>query len=115
MQRAKTTLKKTVCGACGLAHRSFYDRKTRRVRDKPCGDSRIYLELEIRLVFCKSCQLVKQEKLAFLANNPFYFRRFNYYVGKRCASSAIQDVANPSSTEMGLNHPLGTQKTPDKC
>lgn len=63
------------------------------MRDKPCGDSRIYLDLEIRRVFCKRCKLVKQEKLAFLANNPFYSKRFNYYVGKRCASSTIQDVA----------------------
>lgn len=63
------------------------------MRDKPCGDSRIYLEFEIRRVFCKNCKLVKQEKLAFLANNPFYSKRFNYYVGKRCSSSTIQDVA----------------------
>lgn len=63
------------------------------MRDKPCGDSRIFLDLEIRRVFCKRCKLVKQEKLAFLANNPFYSKRFNYYVGKRCASSTIQDVA----------------------
>jgi len=37
--------------------------------------------------------MVKQEELAFLANNPFYTKRFNYYVGKRCTASTIQDVA----------------------
>lgn len=37
--------------------------------------------------------MVKQEELAFLANNPFYTKRFNYYVGKRCSTSTIQDVA----------------------
>jgi transposase len=51
------------------------------------------LDLEIRRVFCKSCKAVKQEKLAFLANNPFYSKRFNFYVGKRCSSSTIQAVA----------------------
>jgi len=63
------------------------------VRDLPCGDSRVFLDLEIRRVYCKSCKAVKQEKLAFLANNPFYSKRFNYYVGKRCSSSTIQAVA----------------------
>ena len=38
---------KMVCGACGRAHRTWYDRRTRRTRDLPCGDTRIYLELGI--------------------------------------------------------------------
>lgn len=37
--------------------------------------------------------MVKQEKLAFLADNPFYTKRFGYYVGKRCSTSTIQAVA----------------------
>jgi len=36
---------------------------------------------------------VKQEKLAFLADNPFYTKRFAVYVGKRCSTSTIKDVA----------------------
>jgi len=36
---------------------------------------------------------VKQEKLSFLADNPFYTKRFAYYVGRRCRSSTIKDVA----------------------
>jgi transposase len=74
-------------------HRSFYDRKVRRVRDLPSGASRIFLEMEIRRVECKSCQMVKQEKFNFLADIPFYTRRFGYYVGRRCATSTIQAVA----------------------
>ena len=35
-------------GPCGQVARSWYDRKTRRVRDRPCGDTRVYLEVEIR-------------------------------------------------------------------
>ena len=31
---------KTVCGACGTAHRTWYDRRRRRVRDLPCADYR---------------------------------------------------------------------------
>ena len=37
--------------------------------------------------------MVKQEKFEFLANNPFYTKRFAYYIGKRCVSSAIKDIA----------------------
>lgn len=36
---------------------------------------------------------MKQEKLAWLADNPFYTKRFAFYVGRRCRSSAIRDVA----------------------
>ena len=40
--------KMTACGACGLIQRAGYDRKIRRVRDRPCGARRIFLKLEIR-------------------------------------------------------------------
>lgn len=73
--------------------RTFYDRKTRRVRDLSCGDTRVYLEIEIRRVYCRSCGAVRQEKLPWLANNPFYTRRFAYYVGRRCRAATVQDVA----------------------
>jgi transposase len=36
---------------------------------------------------------VRQEKLPWLADNPFYTRRFAFYVGRRCRASAIRDVA----------------------
>jgi transposase len=36
---------------------------------------------------------VKQEQLPWLADNPFYTKRFAFYVGRRCRSSAIRDVA----------------------
>ena len=86
------TGKKTVCG-CGTAHRTFYDHKIRLVRDLSCGDTRIYLELEIRRVQCRRCGKVKQEKLSFLADSPFYTKRFAFYIGKRCSTSTIKDVA----------------------
>ena len=40
----------------------WYDRRTRRVRDLSCGDARIYLELEVRRVQCRSCGKVKRER-----------------------------------------------------
>lgn len=36
---------------------------------------------------------MKQEKLPWLADNPFYTKRFAFYVGRRCRSSALRDVA----------------------
>ena len=86
-------LKKTLCGGCGRAYRVWYDRRVRRTRDLSCGDSRIYLEFEVRRVQCKSCGTVKREQLAFLADNPFYTKRFAHYVGRRCRSSSIKDIA----------------------
>ena len=36
---------------------------------------------------------MKQEKLPWLANNPFYTKRFAFYVGRRCRASTVRDVA----------------------
>lgn len=36
---------------------------------------------------------MKQEKLGWLADNPFYTKRFAFYVGQRCRTSTIKDVA----------------------
>jgi transposase len=37
---------------------------------------------------------VKRERLDFLADNPFYTKRFAYYVGRRCRSSSIKEIAD---------------------
>src|SRR5271167_1051953 len=71
----------------------WYDHKVRRVRDLSCGDTRIFLELEVRRIDCRSCGKVKREQLDFLADNPFYTKRFAYYVGRRCRQATIKDVA----------------------
>ena len=78
---------------CRRGSRSFYDRKVRQVRDLSCGDTRVYLEVEVRRVRCRSCQAVKQEKLPWLADNPFYTKRFAFFVGRRCRTATIRDVA----------------------
>jgi transposase len=54
---------------------------------------RIFLNVEIRRVYCRRCQKVKQEKLDWLADSPFYTKRFAFYVGRRCRDASIRDVA----------------------
>lgn len=73
--------------------RGIYDRRLRSVRDLSCGDARIYLELEIRRVWCGGCDKVKQETLPWLADNPFYTKRFAFFIGRRCRTATIRDVA----------------------
>ena len=63
------------------------------MRDLSCGEYRICLDLEVRRVNCRSCKAVKQEKVDWLADHPFYTKRFAYFVGRRCRASTIQDVA----------------------
>ena len=91
---SRTALKKTLCGGCGRVHRGWYDRRVRRVRDLSCGDTHIFLEMEVRRVFCRSCRHVKREQLEFLADNPFYTKRFAFYVGRRCRQATIKDIAD---------------------
>lgn len=42
---------------------------------------------------CRRCGRVKRERLEFLADNPLYTKRFAYYVGRRCRSSTLKEVA----------------------
>ena len=56
-------------------------------------DARIYLEVQVRRVQCRRCGKVKQERLSWLANNPFYTKRFALYVGRKCRSMTLKDVA----------------------
>ena len=74
-------------------HWGWYDRRTRLVRDLSCGVWHIHLEMEVRRVSCRSCGLVKRERLAFLADNPAYTERFAYYVGRRCRQGTVKDIA----------------------
>ena len=71
----------------------WYDRKTRRARDLSCGDTRVFVEFEVRRIECRDCGKVKREQLDFLSDNPFYTKRFGFVVGRRCRAASIQDVA----------------------
>jgi transposase len=53
----------------------------------------VYLEFEVRRVRCRRCGAVKRERLSWLADNPFYTKRFARYVGRRCRTATIRDVA----------------------
>src|SRR6478735_5824267 len=89
----KRRSKKHRVDAVAASRSGGYDRKIRQVRDLSCGDMRILLELEVRRIDCRSCGKVKQERLDFLASNPFYTKRFAYFVGRRCRQASISDVA----------------------
>ena len=53
----------------------------------------MYLEIEVRRVWCHHCGTGKQEKLSWVADNPLYTKRFAFFVGRRCRTTTIQDVA----------------------
>ena len=82
-----------MCGGCGRIQSGWYDRRTRRARDLSSGGRRVHLEFEVRRILCKCCGTVKREQLDFLADNPFYTKRFAYYVGRRCRQAPIKDIA----------------------
>lgn len=58
-----------------------------------CADHRIYLDMEVRRVDCRQCGAVKRERLDFLVENALHTKRFALYVGRRCRSGTIRDVA----------------------
>lgn len=65
----------------------------RRGRALSCGDTRVYREAEVRRVWCHNCGAVKQEKLPWVAANPFYPQRVAFFVGRRCRRATLQDGA----------------------
>ena len=77
----------------------------RRVRDLSCGDMRVFVEIQVRRIDCRACGKVKSERLDFLADNPFYTKRFAYYVGRRCRQSTQVKPERTSSTVF-LSHVL---------
>jgi transposase len=104
-----SALKKTHCKECGRAHSGWYDRATRRVRDLSSGNTRVYLEFEVRRVHCRRCGKVMRERLDFLADNPFYTKRFAWFVGRRCQVSTIKDVAEELNLDWQTVKALETQ------
>jgi transposase len=43
---------------------------------------------------CQRCGTVKTERLEWLADNPFYTKRFAFFVGRRCRETPIKEVAD---------------------
>jgi transposase len=60
-------------------------------------------------VACRRCGRVKRERLEFLADNPLYTKRFAYYVGRRCRSSTIKEVADELHLDWGSVKELDKQ------
>jgi transposase len=63
----------------------------------------------VRRVACRSCGKVKRERLEFLADNPLYTKRFAYFVGRRCRSSTLKEVAEELHLDWGSVKALDKQ------
>ena len=92
MYRSPAKAKKTVC-PCGHSQIGFYDHRIRRVRDLDSGGTPIYLEFEHRRLFCRRCQAVKRENLAWLASSSRFTERFEQVVGRQCREMSVARVA----------------------
>lgn len=89
-----------ICGGCGAVNHATYDSKVCGVRDLPCGDMRVYLEVEIRRVKCSKCGKVRQEKLDWLSDNPGYTKRFAFFY--RPQMPGVVDKVGGHRDEAGL-------------
>ena len=107
--------KKPAGGVCGRWHRSYYDRKLQVVRYLSCGELHLYLELDVRRVACGRCGQVKRERLTWLADNPFYTKRFAFFVGRRCRAATIKDVAKELHLHWGSVKELEQQYMREQC
>ena len=85
--------RRTVCSTCSTVHFGWYDRRRRLARDLASGNTRVYVEIEIRRVRCRRCGAVRKEVLDEVLNSPFVTRRFAYAVGRRCHDATVQAIA----------------------
>jgi transposase len=74
-------------------HRNTYDRRFRLVRDLPCGDKRVYLEIEVRRVRCPMTGKIRQEDLEAMLASPHATKRYALQIGRRCTQCTIKFVA----------------------
>ena len=78
----------------------YYDKEVRPIRDLSFVDGgQIYLEVEVRGVWCRNCGKAKVKRLDWLSNNPFYTKRVAFYVGS--------DLSGDDSTEYGERAQVG--------
>ncbi len=63
------------------------------MRDLPSAGTRIYLEFEYWRLYCRRCQAVKQETLAWLADSGRFTKRFERDIGRQCRGRSIAEVA----------------------
>jgi transposase len=54
---------------------------------------RIYIQFEYRRVFCRRCQAVKRETLAWLSSSGRFTKRFERSIGRQCREMSIARVA----------------------
>ena len=47
----------------------------------------------MRRLKCTVCAKVKTGRIDFLADNPFYTKRFAWFIGRRCRQTPVSDVA----------------------
>jgi len=52
---------------------------------------------------------VKRERLDWLANNPFYTKRFAFYVGRKCRAITVEDVARELKSDWHTVKALGKE------
>ena len=78
---------------CGAIHRSWYDSRSRLVRDLDSGSTPIYLEFEIRRVNCPKCNAVRTETLSWLWEHGRFTKRFEQKVGRMARQMPLTEVA----------------------
>ena len=60
-------------------------------------------------MLCWKCGKVKTEELDWIANNPFYTKRFAYYVGRKCRAMTVKDVAKELKLDWDTVKALGKE------
>ena len=81
------------CSHCKSRRVVRRGKKLRRFRTIPIGAKPVFIEIEIQRVFCLTCQVIRQVRLAFAKWRRTYTRAFERYVLDLSRFMTISDIA----------------------
>jgi transposase len=80
------------CRKCHVGSREVHSRKSRKVRDLPWGEWKVWLVVTVHRVRCRRCG-VRTEEIPFLEGKSPFTRRFAEAVARDCEDAAAHRVA----------------------
>lgn len=81
-----------ICPSCGQVCSVINDTKERKLRDLNISDREVFLTVNVRQFYCRSCNKYHTESLNFADPNKSYTHRQSKYIFELCAKQCCTEV-----------------------
>lgn len=86
--------KKLCCNQCKSRKVILFGKSKRRLQTVPIGHKRVFLELQLHRLQCKSCGFIGLEPISIAQGKRGYTRKFEKYVLTLSKAMTIKDIAS---------------------